>query len=64
MRFFARRVKDDPSFLPTYLGGDFFPLLGVSERNVFSGGGGGGRCTFSLRSLLFQLGCRSGVKTM
>ena len=42
MRFFARRVKDDPSFLPTYLVGDFFPLLGVSERNVFSGGGGGG----------------------
>ena len=26
------------SSLPTYLGGIFFPLLGVSERNFFSGG--------------------------
>ena len=35
-----RNVK---SFLPTYLGGTFFPLLSVSERNFFSGGAG--RCT-------------------
>ena len=30
------------SFLPTYLGGTFFPLLDVSERNFFSDGAGGG----------------------
>ena len=35
------------SFLPAYLGGTFLSLLGVSERNLFSGGGGGGEgmCT-------------------
>ena len=30
------------SFLPTYLGGTFFPLLDISERNFFSRWGGGG----------------------
>ena len=29
------------SFLHTYLGGTFFPLLDVYERNYFSDGGGG-----------------------
>ena len=28
-------------FLPAYLGGTFFPLFDVSERDFFSGGGGG-----------------------
>ena len=27
-------------FLPTYLGGTFSPLLDISERNFFPGGGG------------------------
>ena len=30
-------------FLPTYLGGTFFPLLDVSERNYFFRWGGGAR---------------------
>ena len=30
------------SFLPTYLGGTFSPLLDISERNIFPSGGGGG----------------------
>ena len=30
------------SFLPTYLGGTFSPLLNISERNFFSRWGGGG----------------------
>ena len=30
------------SFLPTYLGGAFSPLLDISERNFFPRGGGGG----------------------
>ena len=35
------------SFLPTYLGGTFSPLLDISERNFFPqvGGGGGCMCT-------------------
>ena len=35
------------SFLPTYLGGTFFPLLDVSEPNFFFGGAGGGDCTYT-----------------
>ena len=30
------------SFLPTYLGGTFSPLLDISERNFFPQVGGGG----------------------
>ena len=42
LRFnFVEAERNVHSFLPTYLGGTFFSLLDVSERNFFLGWGGG-----------------------
>ena len=45
------------SFLPTYLGGTFFPLLDVSEWNIFSGGG----CTTAYAPGIIQTGAISQI---
>ena len=41
--FFSFPFERAHSFLPTYLGGTFSPLLAISERNFFPRWGGGAR---------------------